>query len=188
MRYFGIDLSSVSTGIAVIDREPDGALHLTHHNIISTNPKQYSGKRLVDFAEAAHYLLDEYKPDFIIKESTIARMGTQHVLLKFAGVMEFLACNEGYDKIIEYAPNTIKKAITGNGKASKEELANTLLDYIDFDLNELIGDETDAIAVVLTHFAKTGTLYTKKQIEEARTADNAVKRALAKIEGGSIDE
>lgn len=182
MRFIGVDLSSVSTGIAIVDREPDGRLTLIHHNLISTNHKQYVGKRLVDFAEAFQYLLDEYKPDFIIKETTIARMGTQHILLKFAGVLEMVACNMGYNKVIEYAPTTVKKSVTGNGKASKEDLAEALTKYIPLDLNNMIDDETDAVAIVLTHFDKTSVLIPIEELEEALDADKAVERALAKIE------
>lgn len=184
MRYLGVDLSSVSTGIAVIDREPDGELNLVFNTIISTNPKHYSGKRLVDFAEAYQWILDEYKPDFITKETTIARMGTQHILLKFAGVLEMVSCNMGYQKVYEYAPTTIKKEVTGDGKASKEKLAEALLSYVDFNKEELIGDETDAIGVVLTHLSKTSTLLTKEAIAEARDADKAIERALSNVEGG----
>lgn len=60
--------------------------------------------------------------------------------------------------VAEYAPRTIKMAVTGNGQASKEQVANMLrhlLDMRDKDVPKFL-DATDALAVALTHLYETG--------------------------------
>lgn len=60
--------------------------------------------------------------------------------------------------ISEYAPRLIKMSVTGNGQASKEQVANmlrALLHMRSEDMPKLL-DATDALAVALTHFYETG--------------------------------
>lgn len=60
--------------------------------------------------------------------------------------------------VAEYAPRTIKMAVTGNGQASKEQVANMLrhiLDMRDKEIPKFL-DATDALAVALTHLYETG--------------------------------
>ena len=58
--------------------------------------------------------------------------------------------------IFEYAPRKVKQAVTGNGNASKEQVAAMLLKL--FNLKELpkLLDATDALAVALCHHFQRG--------------------------------
>ena len=58
--------------------------------------------------------------------------------------------------IVEYAPRKVKQAVTGNGNASKEQVAAMLLKL--FNLKELpkLLDATDALAVALCHQFQRG--------------------------------
>ena len=56
--------------------------------------------------------------------------------------------------ITEYAPLKIKMAITGNGQASKEQVADMLRRFLHIPLEDLHLklDATDALAVAYCHF------------------------------------
>jgi len=58
--------------------------------------------------------------------------------------------------ITEYAPKTIKLAITGNGNASKEQVAALLGTLLKIDVSKLSLDSTDALAVALCHYYRKG--------------------------------
>jgi len=60
--------------------------------------------------------------------------------------------------VAEYAPRTIKMAVTGNGQASKEQVANMLRHLLHMKQDDMprLLDATDALAVALTHFYETG--------------------------------
>lgn len=62
---------------------------------------------------------------------------------------------------IEYYPVTVKKTITDNGKAKKDEVAKCIVEYVG-DLEYYCDDESDAVAIGLTHLIKTGVIKTKK--------------------------
>lgn len=54
-------------------------------------------------------------------------------------------------EIVEYAPRKIKQSITGNGNASKEQVAAMLNNMLEFKINEYYLDATDALGVALCH-------------------------------------
>lgn len=158
VRYMGLDISSVATGVSIIDRLPNGSLKLVAHDVISSSYKKEIGLRLVMFAETLQTFLDEYQPDFIIREETINNRASNAILYKFLGVVQFLARNNGYDKTYEYYPTTIKKTVVGHGRASKMAVAEECSKYFTEDFDGLTEDETDSIGAVLTHLIKDDTL------------------------------
>ena len=54
--------------------------------------------------------------------------------------------------IFEYAPRKIKMAITGQGSASKEQVAAMLMRILIFKNNDIKLDATDGLAAALCHF------------------------------------
>ena len=59
--------------------------------------------------------------------------------------------------IAEYAPRLVKMAVTGNGQASKEQVANMVQHLLRIPQSQMptLLDATDAVAVALTHFYET---------------------------------
>lgn len=167
-RFVGLDVSSVATGFAVVDMRPNGKLELVHTEIISTRGSDRMGKRLYQYTEALFALLNEYKPDYIIKEDIFSNRNihSTQVLLKFTGVTEYVCYAYGIQTLFAYAPTTIKKNVAGDGRAGKDKVAEALDTYIPINYLEYTTDETDAIAAVLTHLNKVGKLVPRARIEE----------------------
>jgi len=67
------------------------------------------------------------------------------------GVSMAAAMTMGVD-IIEYAPKKIKQSITGNGNASKEQVAAMLKNMLSFEVKEHYLDATDALAAAMCHY------------------------------------
>lgn len=67
------------------------------------------------------------------------------------GVAMAAAMTMGLD-IIEYSPKKIKQSITGNGNASKEQVAAMLDNMLKFKVDEHYLDATDALAAAMTHY------------------------------------
>lgn len=181
MRFLGLDVSSVSTGVSVIDMSAQGELTVVFTSNIITNSKDANGKRLRIFAEELTGILHEFKPDYIVKESTVVRMGTQLILAKFDGVFDLVLELEGYPKAFQYAPTTIKKVVAGHGRASKDAVAEAIQKYTAVDVSEMTNDETDSIAIVLAHIGKAFTLIPKAEITAAREFDERVQEALEEV-------
>lgn len=186
VRYLGLDVSSVATGVAVVDRAPDGSLTLIAHDVITTSSKQEIGKRLVLFAETLQGFFDEYQPDYVVREETINNRASNAILFKFLGVAQFLASNNGHQKTFEYFPTTIKKEVTGAGRASKETVAECSQKYFREDLSTLTDDETDAIASVLTHLSKTSIITTVEDFDNQLEHDKEQEQLVEGYENGTV--
>ena len=64
--------------------------------------------------------------------------------------------------IFEYAPLKVKLAITGNGNASKEQVAAMLLKFYDIEEGPSFLDATDALAVATCHHFQENRIQTGK--------------------------
>lgn len=114
--------------------------------------------RLHRIYERIGSLAAQYLPDEVALEAPFFGKNVQSMLkLGRAQGVAMAACLARDIPIAEYAPRLIKMAVTGNGQASKEQVANMLrhlLHMTDEQMPTLL-DATDALAVALTHFYET---------------------------------
>jgi len=121
-------------------------------------------KRLKLIFERTIELIDTYHPDQIAIEAPFFGKNVQSMLK--LGRAQGVAMAAGLSRdipITEYAPKKIKMAITGNGNASKEQVAKMLQSIL--GLKELPKnlDSTDGLAAAVCHFYNSGkTLGTGK--------------------------
>ena len=62
--------------------------------------------------------------------------------------------------ITEYAPRQIKQAVTGNGNASKEQVAAMLETILKISLDKKQLDASDALAVAICHYYRSSNKLT----------------------------
>jgi crossover junction endodeoxyribonuclease RuvC len=78
-----------------------------------------------------------------------------------------LSCTES-TPISEYAPSRVKQAITGNGQASKEQVATMINAILNTDYKPRKLDATDGTAVALCHWFTTSNVLTQATAGEKR--------------------
>ncbi len=108
-------------------------------------------------------LIDGYHPDELAIEAPFYGKNVQSMLkLGRAQGTAIAAALSRQMPIFEYAPRKIKMSITGQGSASKEQVANFLKNVL--HLKEIPDnlDATDGLAVALCHFYQKNTIPTKK--------------------------
>ena len=108
-------------------------------------------------------LIDNFKPDEIAIEAPFFGKNVQSMLK--LGRAQGVAMAAGLSReipITEYSPKKIKMAITGNGNASKEQVAKMLQSLL--NLKELPKnlDSTDGLAAAVCHFYNSGKVITSK--------------------------
>lgn len=115
--------------------------------------------RLHRIYERISQLVAEYLPDEMAIEAPFFGKNVQSMLkLGRAQGVAMAAALSRQIPITEYAPLSIKQAITGNGAASKEQVANMLKRLLNISEEQMpqMLDATDALAVALTHFYESG--------------------------------
>ena len=104
-------------------------------------------------------IIDEYLPDEMAIEAPFFGKNVQSMLKlgRAQGVAIAAAIHHGVP-IHEYAPLKIKMAITGNGQASKEQVAAMLQRLLNLRDDQLphFFDATDALAAAYCHFLQHG--------------------------------
>ncbi len=73
---------------------------------------------------------------------------------------------------MEYAPKKVKQSVTGNGNASKEQVARMLMTLLAIKEIPKLLDATDALAVALCHHFQQGPVKSKVKSWEAFIKDN----------------
>lgn len=98
-------------------------------------------------------LIEEYHPDEMALEAPFFGKNVQSMLK--LGRAQGVAMAAGLSRelsITEYSPRKIKQSITGNGNASKEQVAAMLKSILKFDSAPKYLDATDGLAVALCHY------------------------------------
>ena len=101
-------------------------------------------------------IIDEYHPDELAIEAPFYGKNVQSMLkLGRAQGAAIAAALTRSLPIFEYAPRKIKMSITGQGAASKEQVAAMLKNILKFNIDEIKLDATDGLAAALCHFYQT---------------------------------
>ena len=102
-------------------------------------------------------LIEEYHPDELAIEAPFFGKNVQSMLK--LGRAQGAAISAGLSRsvpIFEYAPRKIKMAITGQGAASKEQVAAMLKNILSFKDDDILLDASDGLAAALCHFYQAG--------------------------------
>jgi crossover junction endodeoxyribonuclease RuvC len=113
--------------------------------------------KLKKIFERITQLIDEYLPDEVAIEAPFYGKNVQSMLkLGRAQGVAMAAALAREIPIVEYAPRKIKQSVTGNGNASKEQVAAMLKALLKFDETPEFLDATDALGVAVCHYFQSG--------------------------------
>jgi len=145
----GVDPGSLHTGFGLIDcagRSP----RLLDCGRISASPGLSVPDRLLVLAEALVALLARERPDIAAVEKPFQGVNARSalVLAETRGALLLTLARAGL-AIEEYAPAEVKSAITGNGRADKEQVARMVRLQLGLGDRPLAPDASDALAVAL---------------------------------------
>ena len=108
-------------------------------------------------------VIDQYHPDELAIEAQFFGKNVQSMLkLGRAQGVAIAAALHRSIPIFEYSPRKIKQSITGNGNASKEQVAAMIANLVVMKGPPVGLDATDALAVALCHYYQRGTGDEKK--------------------------
>lgn len=161
----GIDPGSVIMGYGVLSVEGKKAEMLAM-GVLKMNKESSQYDRLRRIYEGVSALIRRYQPHELAIEAPFYGKNIQSMLkLGRAQGVAIAAALASEITVHEYAPMEIKRAITGTGRASKEQVATLLqkvLHIPDESMNIEL-DATDGLAVAFCHFVQSSTPFTKQK-------------------------
>ncbi len=149
----GIDPGTTVTGYGLIQVQGK-KMHLLACGAITLGKQDVPHpEKLGRIHRRVSSLIEEYKPDAVALEAPFYGKNPQSMLKlgRAQGVAMAAAIIKGLP-IFEYAPRKVKVAITGNGAASKEQVAAMLRKLLHFEEEPQYMDATDGLAVAVCHF------------------------------------
>lgn len=154
----GIDPGTVVLGYGVV-KEVGSKITLVSMGVIKMGHLDDHALKLQRIFKKTTSLIEQYKPDCMALEAPFYGKNVQ-VMLKLGRAQGVaMAAGLNYDlPIFEYAPRKIKQSVTGNGNATKEQVAAMLKSLLKFEESPEFLDATDGLAVAVCHsFQKVGS-------------------------------
>jgi crossover junction endodeoxyribonuclease RuvC len=166
MIILGIDPGTATTGFGCINITDTSAvtgkgLQVIEWGLIETNKELKKEERLEIIFEKTLMLIEKFKPDAFVFEKVFFASNAKTVIAvgQAQGVM-LLAARKLNIFVAEYAPGTIKKMITGSGRANKKEVQVHVRKILGKKVKSEKRKKThfdnaaDALAIAMTHAMK----------------------------------
>lgn len=161
-RILGIDPGSRTTGYAMLV-ENNGKFNAEVCDVLQMSQMESHTDRLQFIFDEISKLVEYHKPTECAIETPVYGVDPLAMLkLGRAQAAAILAISNQKVSVSEYYPKAVKKAITGNGNASKKQVAFMLDKLIALPEEKLKADATDALAVAWCHFTNTNQISTAK--------------------------
>ncbi len=147
----GIDPSLRGTGLALIEFAPGKQPVLLRCETVKIHPKVPMPSALAEIHRSITTFLQDFTVLHVALEQTIyvQNFQTAQILGAARGAAITAAALRGLE-IFEYAPLRVKQAVVGAGRASKEQMARTVMNMLGHG-RQMAPDEADAAGVALCH-------------------------------------
>src|SRR6202000_966385 len=147
----GIDPGTAGMGDGLV-KETGSRIELISLGVVKMEKIDDHMLKLQRIFEKTVHLIDNYHPDCLAIEAPFYGKNIQ-VMLKLgrAQGMAIAAALSRNVEVTEYSPRKIKQSITGNGNATKEQVAAMLQNLLNFKETPDFLDATDGLAVAVCH-------------------------------------
>lgn len=157
MRILGIDPGLAIVGYGVLDLDSRGAMKLIDFGTVLTQPKDRVPVRLRQIAAGMRQLTETFRPDQIAFEELFftKNVTTGINVAQSRGVL-LLAAAEYTEALYEYTPMQVKQAVTGYGRANKQQMQKMVCALLNLKEIPRPDDAADAVAVAVCHANSQG--------------------------------
>ena len=157
MRVIGIDTGLAKTGFAVVEPLQKGG-RVCYSGNINTNPGHSLEGRLSTIYHELSGILRRWSPDLVVLEDVFVTKQFPMAAMQLGevrGVIRLLAKNMDIP-ISEIKPTEVKSALTGSGRASKEQIKRAVRRILHIEEAIKSDHVSDAMALALTGLTRSG--------------------------------
>lgn len=152
MIILGIDPGIATLGYGVIDKDERGNCRVVDYGVVTTPKEESLPTRLVLLEDGVYQVLKRYRPDEIaMEELFFSKNITNGIAVSHARGVAMLTCVKYCNKLFEYTPMQIKQALTGYGRADKQQMQRVVTEALKLESIPRPDDAADALAIALCH-------------------------------------
>lgn len=150
MIVLGIDPGTKVTGYGVVKWERGSIMPLDFGAIRPPAAEELPEKYWIIFS-ALRQLMEKYSPETVVIETQFVQRNVQTALkLGMARGAAVIAAKMSDAYVVEYSPSTVKKAVTGLGRASKTQMQSRVQNLLRLKSPPTPEDAADALALAIT--------------------------------------
>ncbi len=159
MRVLGVDPGSVVCGYGVVEKEGK-RLTLIEYGVIEAKKRHEDlPQRLKMIYERLGQVIERALPDELAIETIFYSKSVPSIIkLAHARSAAILAAVTAQLPTAEYSPRSIKKAVTGSGNASKEQVQYMMKTLLSIEETPEFFDATDALAIAVCHLYQSSSM------------------------------
>lgn len=149
MRVLAIDPGLTRCGIGVIESK---SMSLIGVGVLKSSSDDAIEKRLMEIDAQIRQWINEHNPDVIAIERVFSQQNLRTVMgtAQVAGVA-LLAAAQANIKVVMHTPSEVKAAVTGSGRAKKDQVAQMVQRILKLTEIPKPVDATDALALAICH-------------------------------------
>ncbi|MBW2056554.1 MAG: crossover junction endodeoxyribonuclease RuvC [Deltaproteobacteria bacterium] len=158
-RAMGIDPGLAATGFAVVETLERGG-HPCEWGGIRTDSRDSMPSRLCRLFDGVSEIMRRWAPDLVVLEDVFVVHRFPRTAIQLGavrGVVSLAAWKQNIP-IAEIKPTEIKKALTGNGRAPKDQIEKCLRRILGIEGRITPNHASDAMALALTGLTRSGWL------------------------------
>lgn len=147
----GVDPGTKATGFGLVEATAGRPGTLIECGVIRTDPKQHMWHRLDTLFEGLIEVIERHRPSVMAVETVFYGKNARSAasLSQARGVILLAAARSGLE-VREFTPASVKKAITGSGRAGKEQVAYMVQKLLRLESPPSPDDAADGVAIALT--------------------------------------
>lgn len=191
MIILGIDPGSITTGYAFVKAEK-GKVDVLEYGVFQAKATLPVEDRLLQIVTELEARLEQYRPEALAMEGVFfAKNAKSALVLGHIRGAILVACRRRGMTFNEYPPKIVKQAVTGDGSASKEQVANMVFARLGIVPSELPLDASDALAIAWTHanpapLSAALSARAGKPVRRKKKASVSEWKALVEKMGGTL--
>lgn len=190
LRILGIDPGLTRCGVGVIELSAGRKVSLVSVDVFRTEPATALDARIGSIGDRIEQLILSSKPQVIALERVYADVNVRSVMgtAQISGVVLLLANRHGIP-IAMHTPTEVKAAVTGSGRANKEQVGKMVAKILGLADVPKPADAADSLAIAICHawrgagataaLASGGTKGSGGSLTAAQRAWHAAERAAA---------
>jgi crossover junction endodeoxyribonuclease RuvC len=170
MRVLGVDPGLVMTGYGVLDQEGRRINLVEAGTIDSGDARDALPVRLRRLHEGINGLIEDHAPEAIALEQLYSHYEHPRtaILMGHARGVICLAAGLHDIPLYHYPPTQVKSALTGNGRASKEQIQHLVRRTFGLVETPRPPDVADAVAIAMCHIYREGMLSLSERLRVAK--------------------
>ncbi len=177
MRVLAIDPGLTRCGIGVIEST---SMSLVAVGVLKSSADDSIEQRLLEIDSQIREWISIHSPDVIAIERVFSQQNLRTVMgtAQVAGI-SLLAAAQSDIKVVMHTPSEVKAAVTGSGRAKKDQVAQMVQRILKLETIPKPVDATDALALAICH------VWRGSGNDRISTAVAQEKKRLIALRGGA---